>query len=114
MGQALDIVNKYLLEQDVSVVADDFRFVGPVDQRTGKDAFLQLSADFAPLVAGMRMLKQFENGNDVCSIYEMDLNLPNGTSTTLKIADWVVVKDGKMVEEQIVYDAREYAAAMAQ
>lgn len=114
MGHALNTVNKFLLEQDVSVLAEGFKFTGPVDQTTGKDAFLKLNAEFAPLIAGVRMLKQFENGSDVCSIYEMDINLPSGQSLTLKIADWAVVKDGKIVEEQIMYDAREYAAAMGQ
>ena len=112
MGQALDIVNKFLMEQDTSVVADDIKFIGPVDQKFGKEAYLQLSAEFAPMVTGMRMHTQFEKSNQVCSIYEMDVNLPNGKSTTLKIADWVTVKDGKIVEEHLMYDAREYAAAM--
>lgn len=114
MGQALNVFNKFLLEQDVSVIADDFKFIGPVDQTDGKAEFLQLSANFTPMIAGMRMLKQFENENDVCSIYEMDVNLPNDKTITLKISDWVVVKDGQMVEEQIMYDAREFAAAMGQ
>lgn len=112
MGQALTTVNKFMLEQDVSVIADDFKFIGPVDQTDGKAEFLKLSANFTLMIAGMRMLKQFENGNDVCSIYEMDVNLPNDKTITLKISDWVVVKDGQMVEEQIMYDAREFAAAM--
>jgi hypothetical protein len=75
MGQALDTVNTFMQSQDTSLLADDFRFIGPVDQTTGIDAFIKLNESFFPLVTGMRMLKQFENGNDVCSIYEMDLML---------------------------------------
>ncbi len=112
MGQALDIVNKFFNEQDVSVLADDFKFIGPVDQTNGKDAFLELSAGFIPLIAEQRMLTQFENDNSVCLIYEMDLNMPSGETMTLKIADWVKVENGKMVEERIYYDAREFAAAV--
>lgn len=114
MGQTLDIVNKFMQEQDTSVVADDFKFIGPVDQKNGKEEYLQLAAEFSPLVAGMRMLHQFESDNNVCSIYEMDVNLPNGVSTTMKIADWVIVKDGQIVEEHLMYDAREYAASKEQ
>ena len=55
------------------------------------------------------MLKQFEQGNDVCSLYEMDLKARSGTALTLRIADWVMVNEGKLVEERIYYDAREYA-----
>ncbi len=110
MGQALDIVNRFMQSQDPSFLADDFSFIGPIDQTTGIDAFMKLNEGFFPLVTGMRMLKQFEHGNDVCSIYEMDLTSPSGTSLTLNIADWVVVNNGKMVKERIYYDAREFAA----
>jgi hypothetical protein len=111
MGQALDMVNKFMQSQDTTFLADDFRFIGPVDQTTGIEAFMKLNESFFPQVTGMRMLKQFEHGNDVCSIYEMDLKSPSGTSLTLNVADWVVVKNGKMEEERIYYDAREFAAA---
>jgi hypothetical protein len=111
MGQALDTVNRFMQSQDTSLLADDFSFIGPVDQTTGIDAFLKLNEDFFPLVTGMRMLKQFEQGNDVCSIYEMDLRSPAGTLLTLNVADWVVVNNGKMVQERMCYDAREFAAA---
>ncbi len=111
MGQALDIVNQFGQSQDTSLLADNFRFIGPVDQTTGIESFMKLNESFFPSVTGMRMLKQFENGNDVCSIYELDVKSPSGKSLTLNIADWVVVKNGKMVEERIYYDAREYAAA---
>src|SRR6266436_5492333 len=110
MGQALDIVNTFMQSQDTSFLADDFRFIGPVDQTTGIEAFMKLNESFFPLVTGMRMLKQFENGNEVCSIYEMDLKSLSGTSLTLNVADWVVVEAAKMVEEHLYYDAREYAA----
>lgn len=113
MGKALDIVNKFLQGQDDSVVADDFKFIGPVDQTEGKEAFMKLNAAFFPLVRGMRMLQQFENGNNVCSIYEMDLEMPSGKKPTLKIADWAVVKSGKIVQSQIVYDPRDYVAEMS-
>src|SRR5215469_157001 len=83
MGQALDLVNQFMQSQDTSLLAEDFRFLGPVDQTTCVDAFMKLNASFFPLVTGMRMLKQFEHGNDVCSIYEMDLKGPAGTSLTL-------------------------------
>ena len=110
MGQALDLVNRFMQSQDPSLLAENFCFLGPVDQTTGVDAFMKLNASFFPLVTGMSMLKQFEQGNDVCSIYEMDLKAPSGTSLTLHSADWVVVNEGKLVEERIYYDAREYAA----
>lgn len=113
MGQALDIFNEFMQNQDASVVADEFKFIGPVDQVSGKDAFLKLSADFFPRVKGMNMLQQFENGDNVCSIYEMDLAMPNGQAVTLTVSDWTIVKDGMLVETRIMYDPREYANALS-
>jgi len=112
MGQALDTVNQFMQSQDTSLLAQDFKFIGPVDQTSGIDTFMKLNQSFFPMVTGMRTLKQFENGDDVCSIYEIDFKPPTGESLILKVADWVTVKNGKMVEERLYYDAREYAAAV--
>lgn len=114
IGQALDIVNQFMQSQNTSLLAEDFRFIGPVDQTSGIKAFIKLNQSFFPMVTGMRMLRQFENGEDVCSIYEVDVKPPTGDSLTLKVADWVMVKNGKMVEERLFYDAREYAAIVGQ
>lgn len=112
MGKALEIVNKFMQEQDVTLVADDVKFIGPVDQAEGKASFMKLNADFFPLVRGMRMLQQFENGNEVCSIYEMDVQPPNSDVMTLKVSDWTTVRDGKVAEVKIYYDPREYVTAL--
>ncbi len=114
MGQALDTVNRFMQSQDTSLLAEDFKFIGPVDQTSGIEAFLKLNQSFFPMVTGLRMLRQFENGEDVCSLYQVDVKPSKGNSFTLQIADWVVVKNGKMVEERLFYDAREYAAAVGQ
>ena len=110
MGQALDTVNKFMQSQDTALLTSEFRFIGPGDQTHGVEAFMRLNQSFFPMVTGMRMLQQFENGNNVCSIYEVDLTPPSGNSLTLKVADWVMVMEGKMAEERLFYDAREYAA----
>ncbi len=112
MATALEIVNKFSQTQDTSLLADDFKFIGPVDQAHGIDEFMKLNASFFPMVADMRMLQQFENGNDVCTIFEIDVNVPTGGTIMLTVADWVVVENGKMAVQRIYYDAREFAAAM--
>jgi hypothetical protein len=114
MATALEIVNKFSQTQDKSLLADNFKFIGPVDQTEGIEAFMELNASFFPMVADMRMLQQFENGDNVCSIYELDVNMPTNEMITLTVADWVVVENGKMKLERIYYDAREFAAAMQQ
>ncbi len=41
----------------------------------------------------------------------MDLKTPSGTVITLQIADWIRVAEGKIVEQRIYYDPREFAKA---
>jgi ketosteroid isomerase-like protein len=57
------------------------------------------------------MLRQFENGNDVCSIYEMDIATPSGGMMTIELTDWIQVADGRVAKQKIYYDPREFAKA---
>jgi hypothetical protein len=56
MGQTLDIVNQFMQSQDPSFLAEDFRFIGPVDQTTGIDAFIKLNEGFFPLVTATMLV----------------------------------------------------------
>lgn len=114
MATALEIVNQFSQTQDTSLLADDFKFIGPLDQADGKEAFIELNNGFVPMIQDVRMLQQFDNGNSVCSIYEMDINVPTGKTITTAVADWVVVENGKLQVQRIYYDAREFVSEMQQ
>jgi len=58
-----------------------------------------------------RMLKQFENGSDVCSIYEMDIATSAGGMITVEITDWIQVSNSKVAKQKIYYDPRDFAKA---
>jgi hypothetical protein len=44
------------------------------------------------------MLQQSENGNDVCSIYDLIMDKPAGGFLSVVIADWIRVADGRIAE----------------
>ena len=121
MGKALELVNEFYEtsfkrkdnEGVRSLIEDDFLFVGPMAQTKGGDAFVELNSQFLPAFAGSRMLQQFENEDEVCSIYELDLHTPAGGSITLKVADWVKLRGERLAEQRIYYDAREFEQEMA-
>ena len=92
-------------------LTDDFRFVGPLDQRTGADNFVELNKGFLPLMVDTRMQQQFAAGDHVCSIYELDVRTPAGETLTMEMADWVLVQNGRMAEQRIYYDPRPFVAA---
>ncbi len=118
MGDALRIVNKFY---DVTnnqkgkglenMVADDVSFTGPLMQSSGAKEYLALNAQLLPFHKATRMLKQFEEGDHVCSIYEMTLGTPSGGSLDIVVADWIRVSHGRVAEQRIYYDPREFGKA---
>ena len=118
MGKALETTNRYY---DVvrnkgagleDVLADDVTFSGPLVQWTGKAEFLEGFKQMAAGMAGLRILKQFEAGNEVCSIFEMDLNTPKGPITA-SMAEWVKVSNGRISAARLHFDPRALLEAMS-
>src|SRR5438045_3255866 len=92
------------------MVAADVVFAGPVMQATGAEAYLRMNAQLLPFHRETHMLAQFERVNDVCSLYEMDLETPAGPTITITMADWIRIKAGKIAEQRIFFDPRSFAA----
>ena len=118
MESALETVNRFYgttNNRDADgvgrLVADDIRFVGPLMATTGAEAYVEINRQLLPSHLAMRMKGQFENGDQVCSIYEMDLRTPDGGSLTVEMADWITVTDGKISSQRIYYDPRKFAEA---
>ena len=78
----------------------------------GADAFVELNRQFLPAMVAWRIVQQFEQNGEVCSIYELDLVGPSSVRFTVHMADWVKLKAGRMVEQRIFYDARELEKQM--
>lgn len=118
MGQASDVVNHFYevtnarRPQDLPpLVSEDVTFVGPLMQAAGAGEYVAMNEQLLGFHAGTRMLHQFEDGDDVCSIYELDMKTPSGESITLMIADWIRVGGGKVASQRIYFDPREFAQA---
>ncbi len=118
MGEAIQVVSRFYelaerkkIKELGELLAEDMSFVGPVMHTSGAKNYVAMNEQLLPYHVRTRMQSQFENGNDVCSIYEMDLKTPSGGSLTLQIADWIRVAKGKIAEQRIYYDPREFAKA---
>ena len=124
MGRALAIVTRfYDLTNEKSrpasqiiadlrhLVADNIEFVGPLMQMRGASEYLALNERLLPAHLETRILRQFEDGDQVCSIYELVLRTPKGGTLTLPMADWIKVSNGRVVEQRTYFDPREFAAA---
>jgi limonene-1,2-epoxide hydrolase len=120
MPSPLAIVNRYLnltssqqadLLQAAELLADDVVFVGPLMRTTGKDAYIGLLQQFLPAHVSTRVLRQFTDGDEVCSIDELTVRAPSGATVTLTMAEWFKLRGGLIAEHTLYYDPREFAAA---
>lgn len=118
MGKALETTNRFyeITESKKGkgledMIAKDMTFDGPLMKFNGAKEYIESTKQFLQMHRATRMQKQFENGNDMCSIYEMDVATPAGGMITLEIVDWVQVANGKVARQKIFYDPREFAKA---
>lgn len=120
MSSPLEIVNRYLgltssaqadLPKAAALLTDDVAFTGPLMRTTGKEAYVGLLQQFLPAHVSTRVLRQFAEGNEVCSIDELTVRTPAGGTVTLAMAEWFKLRDGRIAEHTLYYDSREFATA---
>ncbi len=96
-----------------SLLADDFSFRGPFLQVDRKDAFFKGAQGLKPIVRGHRMLRQWEDGDDVCSVYELNVETPLGAGSVL-MSEWNTVRGGQIVSGVVVFDTAAFRALVPQ
>jgi ketosteroid isomerase-like protein len=89
-----------------ALLHDDLSFRGPFDAFDNADDFVESIRGLAPIVKDVRVLKLFEDGDDVCLLLEMETNTPAGTQP---IAEWHRVRGDKMAGLQAYFDTRPFA-----
>ena len=93
------------------LLAEDFTFVGPILQANTKAEFLAGSAGLGPMVRGYEMHRQWVDGDEVCSIYDFKVETPLGAGS-IPMAEWSVVREGKLASSRLVFDTAAMAALM--
>jgi ketosteroid isomerase-like protein len=117
MGKTLDVVKAYYDAFDQhakdwkELVADNISFEGPLQRASDKKEFVALTEQFLRFHKKTRLLKQFEDADQVCSIYEFIVQTPADKTLSCSVAEWVKVSNGKIAEIRIYYDPREFAKA---
>jgi ketosteroid isomerase-like protein len=93
------------------LLAEDFAFVGPILQSSGKANFLSGSATAAAMAKGCEIHRQWIDGDNVCSIYDFKVETPVGAGS-IPMAEWSVVRDGRLVSSRLIFDTAELSALM--
>ena len=113
-----DIFRAYLerftsgdLEGAAELLADEFAFNGPILQAKDKAEFLAGSVTAAAMARGCTIHHQWVDGDDVCSIYDFGIETPAGTGA-IPMAEWSVIRNGKLVSSRLLFDTAAMAALM--
>ena len=106
-----DLLNNKNFSGLKDLLSENMSFTGPVVQRSGANGYIDALKRLFKFHKKSQVLQQFENGNDVCSIYGLIMDKPAGGSLSVVIADWIRVVDGRIAEQKIYYDPREFVKA---
>ena len=110
MADGRQLVSDYLealiegdLERAGELLSEDFTFRGPMLETHGRDAYLDEAAGAFESVRGVRLLRQWEDADDVCSVYELEVKTP-AAETTMLMSEWNQVRDGRLASSVLVFD----------
>lgn len=113
-----DIFRAYLkrfasgdVEGAAEFLADGFAFDGPILQAKDKAEFLAGSAAAAAMARGCTIHHQWVDGDDVCSVYDFEVETAAGLGA-IPMAEWSVIRDGKLVSSRLLFDTAAMAALM--
>ncbi len=87
---------------------EDIMFKGPVDTVKGIEANIELNKNFLPLMAGYEPLNMIEKDNYVVLEGKYLVNAPSGRTINLETSETYEVKNDKIRNIRIYYDAEEF------
>jgi predicted SnoaL-like aldol condensation-catalyzing enzyme len=99
------------VEGAAELLADDFTFRGPMVQTDSKAEFLASTTPVAAVARGVKIHHAWADGDDVCMIYDFEIETPAGAGSVL-MAEWAVIRDGKLVSSRLVFDTAAFMALM--
>jgi hypothetical protein len=101
------------IEGAASLLDDAFSFAGPMLTASSKAEFLASDGGLGPdSFRGCTIHHQWEDGEQVCSFYDFRFETPVG-SASIPMAEWTVVRDGKVASSRLVFDTAPMVALMA-
>jgi YHS domain-containing protein/predicted SnoaL-like aldol condensation-catalyzing enzyme len=103
VSQYLDAYTSGDVDAAASLVSEDFSFHGPMTESVGRDALRRMVAHVASGARGCRILRQCQDGDDVCSLYEFHVETSTG-STSVLVSEWNTVRSGQVASSLMVFD----------
>jgi hypothetical protein len=88
-------------------VADDVTFEGPLTQLAGADAYLEALGQFAQAVSEVSIIAALGDDAQALIMYDM----VTGPFGTLRAAERLEIRDGKIATDTLVFDSHEVRKA---
>jgi hypothetical protein len=85
-----------------SCLADDLHFQGPIDTFSSADEFIATLAGFAQMLTRVDLLQEFYTDDAAALLYDCVTNSPAGT---IRTAEFFGLRDGKVANIRLVFDA---------
>ena len=115
---AVAVVNRYLktfysgdFAAARALVAETFQFKGPFVEAPNRDAYFNSAAPLAQVVRGHHLLHQWQDGDDVCSIYDVALRTAVGEGV-VTMCEWDKVKGELLQSSRLILDTAAFRALM--
>jgi YHS domain-containing protein len=112
------LVNAYLtaytsgdVDRATSLVSDDFSFQGPMQATAGRSALRKIVAHVAANVRGHQVLRQWQDGDEVCTIYRLRVET-GSEATSVLVSEWNTVRGGQVASSLMVFDTGPFRGAV--
>ncbi|HEY7421941.1 MAG TPA: nuclear transport factor 2 family protein [Gaiellaceae bacterium] len=89
---------------------DDVTFTGPIDSFDNADALVETLRGLSQILVGARRRGVLADDEHTCLIYDLE----TGPVGTTPVAEWYVVRDGKVASLEAFFDARPFAPLFEQ
>lgn len=100
------------LEAARAMVRDDFTFTAPLVLEAGsKEMFFAGAEAKTRFIEDVHVVRQLQEGNDVATIYRIDVRTPGGDAAML-LHEWHTVVDGRLASSVMIFDTKAPAAQL--
>ena len=91
-------------------LADDLDFRGSIDTFSKADDFVAALTQFQGMLQNVTVLRRFFSEDGAALLYDCETPTPAGT---IRTAEFFTIRDGKISEIRLVFDATELRKLMA-
>jgi YHS domain-containing protein/ketosteroid isomerase-like protein len=112
-----EIVNAYLaaytsgdVDRAASLVSENFFFQGPMQTTAGTSALRKIVAHVAANARGHRVLRQWQDGDEVCTIYQLSAETDT-EATSVLVSEWNTVRGGQVASSLMLFDTGPFRGA---